>query len=156
MDLSPAREELGLLIVLAWIAALMYLGRSKGRTHQRTRKAAELSEAIMRTATMNHDEQHTTLEVLSFIFGVSSLAGLTRLLKSGRPLNARLIIATTLSTGIYSLAMALVLYDYFASQRMLMVGMCLLSGIGTQTSAEFLWNVVKNVIEATAKAKGSR
>lgn len=110
----------------------------------------------MRTATMNQDEQHTTLEVLSFIFGVSSLAGLTRLLKSGRPLNARLIVATTLSTGIYSLAMAFVLYDYFASQRMLMVGMCLLSGIGTQTSAEFLWNVVKNVIEATAKAKGGR
>lgn len=104
----------------------------------------------------NPDEPYTALEILSFIFGVSSLAGLTRLLKSNKQLTARVVVSATLSTGLYSLGMAFALWNYLEDQRALLTGLSILSGIGTQTSADFIWSIVKNVILSYDKTGGAR
>lgn len=104
----------------------------------------------------NPDQPYTALEILSFIFGVSSVAGLTRLLKSKIALSPRVVIAATLSTGLYSLGMAFALWNYLEDQRALLTGLSILSGIGTQTSAEFIWSIVKNVILSYDKTGGAR
>ena len=63
----------------------------------------------MKAHTMNDANPYSPVEVFTFIFSVSSLAGLTRLMRSTRVLTPRSIIGATLSTGFYSLGMAMVL-----------------------------------------------
>ena len=104
----------------------------------------------------NPDEPYTAVEILSFIFGVSSLAGLTRLLKSKMQLTPRVVFATTLSTGLYSLGMAFALWSYFEDQRAVLTGLSILSGIGTQTSADFVWSIIKTVISQQVGEKGDK
>jgi hypothetical protein len=105
---------------------------------------------------MRQDEPYTAVEILTFIFGCSSLAGLTRLLKSNKALTPRIVVAATLSTGLYSLGMAFALWTYFEEQRAVLTGLAILSGIGTQTSAEFIWSIVRNVIMSYDKTGGGK
>lgn len=104
----------------------------------------------------NTEQPYNAVEILSFIFGCSSLAGLTRLLKSNRQLTLRVVFAATLSTGLYSVGMAFALWNYFEEQRAVLTGLAILSGIGTQTSAEFIWSIVKNVIISYDKTGGGK
>lgn len=100
----------------------------------------------MKEAAMGEDPEFTAIQGLTFIFGVSSLAGLTRLLKSNKELTLRACVAAGLSTGLYSLGMGMVLYDQFAGHRWALIGLAILSGIGTQTTTEFAWSLLKPVL----------
>lgn len=101
---------------------------------------------LLRGPRMQDDVPYTALEILSFIFGVSSIAGLTRLLKSNKQLTTRAVLSAMLSTGLYSLGMAFVLWKTMDADRELMTGLAILSGIGSQTAVEFIWTVIRNII----------
>lgn len=98
-------------------------------------------------------EEPTAVQVFSFIFGVSSIAGLTKLLRSNKELTWRAVTAATLSTGLYSLGMGMVLYDNFPGHANALIGASILSGIGSQTTVEFFWGIVKQAIMTYEKQK---
>lgn len=110
----------------------------------------------MKDATMGEDPEFNAIQIFSFIFGVSSLAGLTRLMKSNKELTARTCISAALSTGLYSLGMGMVLYDQFEGHRFALIGLAILSGIGTQTTTEFIWSLAKPVLLSYAESKGGK
>lgn len=108
----------------------------------------------MKEVMMGEDPDFSAIQIFSFIFGVSSVAGLTRLLKSNKELSARACLSAALSTGLYSLGMGMVLYDQFEGHRWALIGLSILSGIGTQTTTEFIWSLAKPVLLTYAeKAK---
>lgn len=100
------------------------------------------------------DGPFSAFEALTFVFSVSSLAGFTRLLNSDKPVTLRSAVASTLSTGLYSLGASMMLWNHFADQQLAIVGLAILTGIGTQTSVEFVWSMVTKVVAAMEAKKG--
>ena len=67
--------------------------------------------------------------------GLSSFAGLAELLRSGRPITPRAVIAAMLNSGLIGLALGLIWYTYFLGMGNIyfLVGVCTLAGLGGAT-----------------------
>ena len=82
----------------------------------------------------------TPLEVFVSCFSVASLAGLASLLRSGKPLDRRVVIAAMLYSGMFGLTIGLLWYNYFGGQDNIyfLVGVSGLAGLGGTSLLELL------------------
>lgn len=101
------------------------------------------------------DPAFTVFDALTFVFCVSSLAGLTRLLNSEKAVTLRSVVSAMLTAGLFSLGSAMVLWEQFADHHLQVVGISILTGIGTQTSVEFMWSIIVKIVTA-AEAKKTK
>lgn len=82
----------------------------------------------------------TPLEVFVSCFSISSLAGLASLLRSGKALTWRLVVATLLYSGIFGLVIGLLWFNYFGGQNNIffLIGVSGLAGLGGTTLLDFI------------------
>ena len=80
------------------------------------------------------------LKVFYVAGSLSSFAGLAELLRSGRPLTPRAIIAAILNSGLIGLSIGLLWYHYFLGQGNIyfLIGVCVLAGLGGSTAIDFM------------------
>lgn len=85
-------------------------------------------------------EKLTPVEVLISCFTISSFAGLAALLRSGRPLNWRSLIAAFLYSGIFGLIIGACWYNFFDGQDNLyfLIGVSGLAGLGGTSLLDFV------------------
>lgn len=84
-----------------------------------------------------------TLKLLLSAFGTSSFAGLAALLRSGKPVTVHSVLSAMLNSGLMGLGMFLVLYKHFEDNILLLVGTCILSGLGGMTLLDFCIELTK-------------
>lgn len=80
------------------------------------------------------------LEVFIACFGISSLAGLAELLRSGRPLTLRELASSLLYSGVFGLVIGLLWYNYFGGHNNLyfLIGVSGLAGLGGISLLDFI------------------
>lgn len=84
-------------------------------------------------------------DVLLACFTLSSVAGLASLLRSGRRLTWRMLIATWLYSGVFGLVIGLVWYNWFDGQtqnHFFLIGVSGLAGLGGMSVLDFVVQVV--------------
>lgn len=78
---------------------------------------------------------------------LSSLAGLTCLIRSKLPLTLRSVAGAILWNGVAGFSMATLGYHFLGDgNRYLLIGMCALAGIGSVSVLEFCWQFVNGRI----------
>lgn len=70
--------------------------------------------------------------------GLSSLASLTQLLRSGKPLHLRYVISTCLSSGLFGLIIFLLAYTSLGQHWYYILAVSILAGMGGQNILEFV------------------
>ena len=90
------------------------------------------------------DSRPDAWQVLLACFTISSLGGLAQLLRSGRAVTRRMLLAAMLYSGLMGLVIGLIWYNYFNGQDNLyfLVGVSGLAGLGGTTLLDFLLQVV--------------
>lgn len=85
-------------------------------------------------------EKITPFNVFLACFSVSSLAALSALLRSGKPLTWRNVISTMLYSGMFGLVIGLLWYNYFdgANNVFFLIGVSGLAGLGGNSLIEFI------------------
>lgn len=84
-------------------------------------------------------------DVLFACFTLSSVAGLATLLRSGRALTWRLLIASWLYSGICGLVIGLIWYNWFDGERQnhfFLIGVSGLAGLGGMSVLDFIVQVI--------------
>lgn len=78
-------------------------------------------------------------------FTLSSLGGLTALLRSHKVLSVRLVISAILYSGLMGLVIALLSHKYFGVDNpYFLLGVCGLAGIGGTTVLDFVIQTIRN------------
>jgi hypothetical protein len=90
-----------------------------------------------------------TLHVVAF--GVSALAGLAALLRSDTAMTRKTVAAHVLNAGVLGLGISLVWYSQFRDNVHLLVGLCVIVGLGGMSSVEFFTNLARNFMSLGKK-----
>jgi len=87
--------------------------------------------------------------LVGYTFVVSSLAGLTALLRSGQDITVRHIAASTLSAGLLGSGIMLVWWDWLDGRYVwFMMGVSLLAGLGGVNMIEFALQLIQTAARA--------
>lgn len=86
-------------------------------------------------------------------FGVSAFGGLAALLRSNAKVGGKAVASSMLNCGILGLALSLVWYSYFPNNPHLLVGLCILAGLGGIKGVEFVLDTAKRLATTFAKQK---
>jgi hypothetical protein len=86
-------------------------------------------------------------------FVVSALGGLAALLRSGRPLTRKAVASYTLNSGIVGLGIALVWFHRLRDELELLVGLCVVAGLGGMESVGVMREVGRRFIAALSRGK---
>jgi hypothetical protein len=93
-------------------------------------------------------DKMSPLEVFISCFAISSFAGLAALLRSGKALTWRIIVAAFLYSGIFGLVIGLLWYNYFGGDNnnniFFLIGVSGLAGLGGTSLLEFVVQGISN------------
>lgn len=83
---------------------------------------------------------------------LSSLAGLSYLLRSGQALNWRTVAAAILWNGLAGLAWSFLGFHFLGEKQIyLLLGMSILAGIGSVSLVDFLWQFLTGRLSVTVR-----
>jgi hypothetical protein len=71
-------------------------------------------------------------------FALAAFAGLAALFRSTMPISRRSVLSAILNSGFLGLALSLLWFHKFAHNLHMLVGVCLLAGLGGNTTLEFI------------------
>jgi len=83
------------------------------------------------------DNTISPLGVFLASFGVSALAGLAALLRSGKPLTILGLLSAILNSGLLGLGICLLWFTKFQDNIYFLVGVCVMAGLGGMTTIDF-------------------
>jgi hypothetical protein len=92
--------------------------------------------------------------VFAASFGVSGFAGLAALLRSGNQLTSKSVISAGLNSGLLGLGVCLVWYHQYVNDVHMLLGLCLLSGLGGMTTVDFVTDFVRRAITGFSIGNG--
>jgi hypothetical protein len=76
-------------------------------------------------------------------FLVSGLAGLAALLRSGAPLGVLRVVSAFLNSGLLGLGLSMAWAEYFHETPHVLVGVCVLIGLGGTPTLEFILELIR-------------
>lgn len=83
------------------------------------------------------------------IFGISSLAGLAALLRSGRDLTLRSVASSLLNSGLLGTAIGMFWYHYYPANIVFVFVVSILAGLGGMSLLDFLLMVIRKGLKVS-------
>ena len=77
-------------------------------------------------------------------FLVSSLSGLAALLRTTETFTAKKLLSSILNSGLLGLGISLIWYLHFKDNVYMLIGVCLMAGLGGMTVVDFILIMMKN------------
>lgn len=97
------------------------------------------------------------LKVFSYIFGMSSIAGLAALMRSGKDLTLRAITTASLNSGVMGVSIAMIWVHLYGIDHIWFVsGISLLAGLGGTSLMDFAYQSAVGVLQVYAARLGEQ